>query len=271
MEIKKKYGYNNGNNIWRILITDSDKIILETRETDSKEVFFTCLDFNSGEILFDKMQLEEKYWVGIEAIKNDIIFFHKYATPDMPGHKQLIAYSINEKKVIWQSDEYVFLFYYQDKIYGYREAFEGRNFYTVNPFTGEFIEDLGNDANSINTIREIARQEEDYSNYIFTNKIYEDEEAESLLASRVNASEVSGDAEFIDYKGHLFLNYHKKLPDGKKLRNEFVIINKENGKPVFELTLNKEANHYAPDSFFIYKDKLITVIEKTDFAVFDIR
>ncbi len=270
MKITKRYGFNDGRNVWRILITDTDKIVLETRETESKEVFYNCLDFHTGEIIFKEMQLDEKYWIGIETIKNDVIFFHKFASPDMPGHKQLIAYSINEQKTLWQSDEYVFLFYYKDKIYGYLDIFEGRKFYTVNPETGEFIEDLGTDAQSINALRELAREEEDYSDYRFTYKLYESEEAESIVGKRVPLSEIAGDAEFIDFHGHLFFNYHRKLSDGKKLRNEFAVVDKSTGNTVFELTLNKEANHYAPDSFFIYKNKLITVIEKNDFVVFDI-
>ena len=270
MEIRKRYEFNDGRNVWRILPTDTNKIILETRETESKEVFFNCIDFGTGEIIFKEMQPDEKYWVGIEAIKKDVIFFHKYASPDMPGHRELIAYSINEQKTLWKSDEYTFLFYYKDKIYGYVDVFEGRQFYTVNPQTGEFIEDLGTDAQSINALRELARKEEDYSDYRFTYKSYESPQAEALISQYVSPSEVSGDIEFIDYENHLFFNFHKKLPESKKLRNEFMIVNKENAEPVFQLTLNEEANHYAPDSFFIFKDKLITVIEKTNFVVFDI-
>lgn len=270
MEIKKRYGFNDGKNIWRILITDTDKIVLETRETESKEVFYNCLDFNSGEIIFEGMQLDEKYWIGIETIKNDVIFFHKFASPDMPGHKQLIAYSINERKVIWESDEYVFLFYYKDKIYGYRDVFEGRKFYSVNPQTGEFIEDLGADAQSVNALRELAREEEDYSDYLFTYKAYESPEAESIIYKHVSPDAVSGEPEFIDYGEYLLFNFHEKLPESKKLKNEFKAVEKSSGEEVFSLTLNAEANHYAPDSFFIYKNKLITVIEKNDFAVFDL-
>ncbi len=271
MQITKKYNFDDGRNVWRILVTESDKIVLETRETDSKEVFYNCLDFHTGEIIFKEMQLDEKYWIGIETIKGDIIFFHKFASPDMPGHKQLIAYSINEQKTLWSSDEYVFLFYYKNKIYGYLDIFEGRKFYTVDPQTGELLEDLGTDAQTINALRELAREEEDYSDYRFTYKLYESPEAENIVFQRVQPSEVSGEPEFIDYRGHLFFNYHRKLSDGKKLRNEFKIVDKATNENVFELTLNKEANHFAPDSFFIYKDKLITVIEKTELAVFDLK
>ena len=271
MTIEKKYGFSDGKNVWRILLTDTDKVILESRETETKEVFFNCLDINSGEVIFEGMQLEEKYWIGIETIKNDIIFFHKFATPDMPGHKQLIAYSINEQKTLWESDEYTYLFYYKDKIYCYKELFEGRNFYTVNPATGEFIEDLGTDTHSINALRELAREEEDYSQYLFTRKLYESPEAEAIVSKAVPLDEIAGDAEFIDYDEYLIFNFHRKLPGIKKLKNELKIVHKNSGESIFELTLNREANYFAPDSFFIYKGKLITVIEKKEFAVYDLK
>ena len=110
MKIKKIYSFSDKKQIWRLLLSDSDKLIIETRDTDKKEVYFHCLDLFSGKKIFKNFQPDEKYWVSIEGIHDDVIFFHKYAKPDMPGHRFIQAYDINTKSVLWESDKYIFMF-----------------------------------------------------------------------------------------------------------------------------------------------------------------
>jgi hypothetical protein len=269
MQIKENYRFSDGNNIWRLLLTENDKLIIETRETESKEVFFHCCDVHSGNPIFKNLQLDEKYWIGIEAVKEDIIFFHKYAKPDMPGHKQLFAYSIDEQKILWESEEYTFLFYYKGKIYGYLEAFEGRKFYTVDAKTGELLDDLGSDAESINALREIAKSEEDYSDYHFTHKLYEEPAVKKLIAEFYPQEEVVRDVEFIELEDTILFNYHQRIAD-RKMKNVFKIIDKNSMKEIFQIVLNSKANNYAPDSFFIFKNHLLLITEKKELIVYDL-
>ncbi len=267
MKIKENYKFSDGNNIWRLIITDDERVVIETRETDSKEVFFHCIDVDSGTVYFKDLQLDEKYWIGIETVKEGIIFFHKYAKPDMPGHKQLIAYSIDEKKILWESDKYTFLFYYKGKIYGYSEGFSERRFYTVNARTGKFLEDLGADAESVNALGEIARDSEDYSDYRFTEKLYETPSLKELINEHYEEEKVVKDVELIELDDVILFNYHSRLPNNK-MRNSFKILDKLRNKVIFEEVLNKETNNFAPDSFFIFKNNLLMISEKTVLLVY---
>ena len=98
MKIKKKYSFKDKRQIWRLLITDTDLLIIETRSVESREVYFNCIDIHSGKKKFNNIQMEEKSWIGIEMIYKDIIFFHQYAKPDMPEHRRILAYDINQQK-----------------------------------------------------------------------------------------------------------------------------------------------------------------------------
>ncbi len=146
MKIKKLYKHNNGKQIWRILPTVSNKLVIEERDIESKEVFFSCLDIQSGKNIFKDYQHDEKHWIGIESIYNDIIFFHAYGKPDMPAHKSIIAFDIHTQSVLWQNDNYVFSFVYNDKVYCYQQRFESRVFFALDYITGDVVEELGNDA-----------------------------------------------------------------------------------------------------------------------------
>jgi len=269
MKIEDNYKFTDGRNIWRLLISDGDRLVIETRETESKEVFFHCINLHTGKPLFENFQLDEKFWVGIETVKENKIFFHKYAKPDMPGHKQLIAFDIDEQKIIWQSDEYTFLFYYQGKIYGYSNAFEGRRFYSVDAKTGKFLDDLGTDAEMMNALRETAESDEDYSQYSFTQKLFEEPALAAVLQNYYPADKIVRDVEFVDIADAVFFNYHTRLPN-KKMRNTFKILDKPLGKIIFEKVLNEEANNYAPDSFFLYQNSLLLLSEKKELLVYDL-
>ena len=154
MKIKKLYYYSNKKQIWRLLPTQTGKLVIEERDPDTKEVFFTCLDIKTGKKILNDFQLEEKFWVGIEEIYKDIIYFHKFRKPDMPGHLGIIVFDIKTKSILWETDEYIFLFIHNDELYCYKEKFEGRNFYKLDYHSGKLIADLGEDVSEINSLRE---------------------------------------------------------------------------------------------------------------------
>ena len=93
-----------------MLPTSTGKLIIEERDIENKEVFFNCIDISTGERIFSDFQLDEKFWVGIEAIDEDVIYFHKFMKPDMPGHQGIIAFDINSESILWENSEYSFLF-----------------------------------------------------------------------------------------------------------------------------------------------------------------
>ena len=128
--LKKNYSFSNKREIWRLIPSESGYLVIEERDMNSKQVYFNCLKTADGEILFRNFQLEEKFWVGIEAVYKDIIFFHKFRKPDMPGHRGIYALDISSKKLIWQNDDLIFLLAKDDKVFAYQSTFEGRQYYS---------------------------------------------------------------------------------------------------------------------------------------------
>ena len=64
-------------------------------------------------------------------------YFHAYGKPDMPAHKSIIAFDIHTQSVLWQNDNYVFSFVYNDKVYCYQQRFESRVFFALDYITGD--------------------------------------------------------------------------------------------------------------------------------------
>jgi len=272
MKLEKAFTFSDKKNIWRLLISDSDKLLIETRDIEKREVFFHCLDIKNGKNILSNLQLDEKYWVGIEAIHNDLIFFHKFAKPDMPEHKQIIAYDINSKKIIWQTENYSFLTFYNNDLYVFKQKYEGRDFFIIDYLTGEIIKELGSDSAKMNEIIYKSRELEDFSNYKYPerNIIYENEKYKLIIKNELSGKNSSEDVESLVFKNLFMFNYYLKSSNNL-LDNIFVVYDIELKKKLFNIILNKNLNAFVPDSFFCYKDNLILLKNRNELQSYKIK
>lgn len=270
MKIKKIYRFTNKRSIFRILLSDSNKLIIEERDTEKLEVFFSCLQAENGNIIWKNFQLDEKYWIGIETIYKEIIYFHLFKKPDMPGHKSIIAFDINSKKELWRNDDLVFLLIDNDKVYVYQQLFEGRKFFTLDYKTGNLLEDLGEDTNRINLLREKSFHPDNYKDYSFP-EIYR---KENLLNKKINEwFEIffkdiipEKEIEFILKDNLLLYCYYQRSSKGE-LDNNFIAVDIAKGKVIFKEKLNRKTNAYVPDSFFLKNDLLFMLKERDELLV----
>ena len=52
MKLKKNIKFKDGNQVFRILISPKDKLVVETRDTESREAFYNSIDLTNGKKLF---------------------------------------------------------------------------------------------------------------------------------------------------------------------------------------------------------------------------
>jgi len=268
MKLKKSFSFSDKKQIWRLLIDNNDKLFVETRDIDKKEVFFHCFDLTKGKKIFKNFQMEEKYWIGIEAVKDNVILFHKFIKPDMPEHKQIIAFDIVEQKTIWENLDYSFLTIFENKIYAFNQLFEGRELFVLDFASGEVIEELGSDVNVINEIVNKARDAENFSDYKYPESVneYLDENIKSIITNETENSVITGEIEFLHFEDILLFNYHSKV-EGNWINNNFVVYSLDKNKKLLAETINKNLNAYVPDSFFVYKNLLILLKNKNEIVV----
>lgn len=268
--MKKIYSYKDKNQIWRILISNTEKLVLETRNVNTKEVFYHCFRLETGKKIFSGLQLDEKYWLGIEAVYNDIIFFHRFPKPDLPRHKEIIAFDINTQKVLWSNKETAFLFIYENKVYGFIQGFEERFFYSYELLTGVLTEELGTDFGTINKLKSLAEKQYDWELYIYPEVFHKGEPAaniEKLIIGQTNDLDIVGEVEYNIYQNILFYNYHTRFADDTYV-NKFLAVDINTGKKLLSEVLNKEAKSLFTDSFFVFKDFLFLLKEKNEIEVY---
>lgn len=273
MKLKKKYRFDNKRQIWRILPTNDGKLIIEERENEKKQAYFHCLSLYTGKKILNNFQLEENFWVGIETVKDDTIFFHKFAKPDMPKHKGIFAFDINSKKIFWENPDLVYQFILHDKIYSYAEKFGGKKFYALNPLNGEIINELDQNYEMINDLREESFKEEDNKGYLFPEvfevELVDDDQVADLIKSLRNDFVISGKVEYIIKNQLLMMSFHE-VNSQRNFTNHFKAVDLSKGKYILEEVINKETNLYFTDSFFVKDDLLFLLFGKSRLVVYKI-
>jgi hypothetical protein len=273
MKIKNNYRFDNKRQIWRIIPTNTDKLVIEEREPEKKQVYFHCLALDSGKKILNNFQLDDKFWVGIEAVQDDIIFFHKFAKPDMPKHRGIFAFDIMKKQFIWQNPELIFLFLLDSKLYAYKEKFEGRNYYSINSVSGEIIEEIGEDSALINNLRKQSHIEENDGGYLFPEIFEVDSAADILVKNVINSLKnhlvISGKIEFILKKELMMISFHEANSKGS-FNNLFKAVDLSTGKYILEEVINEETSLFLTDSFFVKDNLLFLLFGKTRLEVYKI-
>jgi hypothetical protein len=273
MKLKKKYRFDNKRQIWRIIPTNTGKLIIEERQSEEKQAYFHCLSLESGKKILSNFQLDDKFWVGVEAVQNDIIFFHKFAKPDMPKHRGIFAYDLTKKQFLWQNPELIFLFLFDNKLYAYKDKFEGKYFYSIHADSGELIEEIGEDFQRINNLRSQSNLEASSEGYLFPERFDADSgvdiHANEFIKSLRNNFVISGTIEYILKNKLLMTSFHEVNSKGS-FNNLFKAVDLSTGKYILEEVINKETGLFLTDSFFIKNDLLFLLFGKTRLEVYKI-
>lgn len=262
--IQKLFSFNQGRNIWRIILTDLDQIVIEERDIQNKEVFFSCVDRITGEFYWkDKFFLNEKFWIGIEGTRSKYLILHQFEKPDMPIHKKIINVDLMTGEILWVNNDLTFYDMDEEFIYGYETKFEDKEFYQLSIENGAILYNLGNEEQSRKILNSIP--EKDYSRYTFT-ELFND-------TSHINLKEIAtriiGNnsyfflSEFIDGENFLILNHYDKISP-QSLINRLIVYDKNSCKPVLIETLNESTPAPVPDSFFMYDDDLYFIKNKNE-------
>jgi outer membrane protein assembly factor BamB len=267
-KIKPAWQYETDGQLWRMLFSDSGRIVGEDRDEGKKEVTFFCLDEASGKVLWNHVGLSEHWWIGIETLYDGIVFLHEYVKPDLPQHKRIIALDIESGTIIWRNDELLPLFVAHDKFYAAKETFEKRVYYELNARTGEIEREFSQgDENPDPSWREegISSQDVEFPEVI-DNEVEEENRLWETIRSHCDVKKVVGNIEYIQREGVLFFNYHERVSnlsaDPPLLKNIFKVVDIERNRVVYSEPLNERVLAPAPDSFFLKGRQLFYVKNK---------
>ena len=158
--------------LWRMLFSKRGRLLGEARNPETKRATFFCLNERDGEPFWKDKSFAEPWWIGIEDITDDFIFFHTFIKPDMPQHAGVIACSVSDGGELWKESRYTFIHAENDKVYVSKEGFEDIRYYALENESGKILEDLGNDAGIINHFRSEELDAARYADYRYPSPFH---------------------------------------------------------------------------------------------------
>ena len=256
-QLNPAWSYTTSGVLWRLLFSETDFIIGEDRDTEKKTVSFFCLNAANGDLLWKNDSYGEAWWIGIEGVVHDKVFLHGFKKPDMPEHAKIIAVDLGTGRELWRNNDYAFLCATQESVLGFRDMFERRLYYELDPLSGEFLRELQEPPADLYEKKNASNGR---NNFLFPEALNINTAEYPLLAPMMSKhcelSAVKGAVEYVRCGGKVVFNYHSvfKRDEQKNiddLQNNLCVVDESTGNRIYADIVNSSTPSPVPDSFFV--------------------
>ena len=252
--------------LWRLVPSSNGYFVGEDRNVDAKTTSFFCLDQESGVVRWKDVQFDERWWIGIEEVHEDILFLHEYATPDLPEHKKIYAISLITGTMMWMNDTVKFLFAHEERVYASKDSYDRRNFFEVDIHNGTVVRDL--DAEYVQVLREIAVakkvEQVEFPVPFGVQNISNSQIKKGIDKATSHARDVR-EIEYLHKNQTLAVGYYDNVstkPTEQLLEQRLVIVEEEKSRVLLNEVLATHATMTVPDSFFGKGDYLYYIKDR---------
>lgn len=264
--ITPAWRYRPSGVVWRVVPTASGKLIGESRDLQKKLASFFCLNLRTGEVLWEEARFGEPWWIGIEAVHADTVLLHRFAHPDLPVHRGVIAVDVLTGAELWRNDEVTFHALGEQALAVRREHALHTETLRLDYRTGVVLE-TDRPFVAVAPMEDIA----------FPSPLEESErdEWEAVLLRRVcDADALIWPVDVLEHDRVIIYNYYLKRPDFSlehpHMRSILSILEKVGGAVLFTESLCDDAHALVPDAFLVTGDMLLYIHERTTLTALDV-
>jgi hypothetical protein len=233
-------------------------------------LFFFTIEYKTGKIFLKDFSFEnDNFWVSIEGATENMFLLGRFEKPEIPFQKNIIAIDLTTGQKLWENKKYSYLLNTENLLYGIYRKFESNEIAELDINTGE-VKNILTESEHLN-ILDLRNNSEDiiYENSNYPVIYYKDNADKNIKEVIESFCENSQNIEYIQNGSLLIFNYYIKFETGKEeagkifYRNKFVIFDLTKSELLFEDILNKKTSYCVPDNFFIKKEFLFYLKEKT--------
>jgi hypothetical protein len=254
--------------IWRMVLADYGTLVGECRDPENKVASFFCVDLSTGKALWRDLCLDERWWVGIEAVQNNVVLLHGFAKPDMPEHKGIRALDARSGVQLWRNDDVAYWFGHENRVIAYRDFFERRVGYELDLQSGVLLKTHDRSLEELHQLRRQAAEEQSIPE-VTLPEVFVEEECDpalvALIQKETKGRELSGKVEYVRQNDILLFNFHVRSRHSTldpKLENNLVVYRLPNGKRIFSDVIGRNLTGYVPDSFFVRRPFALFIKEQ---------
>ncbi|MFN6945901.1 MAG: DUF4905 domain-containing protein [Cytophagaceae bacterium] len=245
--------------IWRLLPSPSEtNLFVETRNADERETSFYAIDVLTGKTLWKGVDgLENKWWIGMESVQEEVLVLHGFGDKENPGHKGIFAVSAQTGKLRWRKDDLVYSGMSGNAIEATKTGSEERFF--LDSISGNVLENVSYD-----------QKVNDRGRMTFPSHYPEGSEYYNIVSGYIKKY-IKDDCvfaiDYLEFAGLVIISYHKK--QGEKLSLNLLVLTETNEIFAREI-LAENLTGISADTFFIYENALIYIAEKTKLNILNI-
>ncbi|WP_426667704.1 DUF4905 domain-containing protein [Mucilaginibacter sp. McL0603] len=238
--------------VWRLEIDALSQIIFaEVRDQADKKVYFAAISLDTGELLFDNLQTEERWLTGIETAYNGVLLLHNYQSEAAPVHKGLTAIDGGTGKVLWNNFTHAFDHLSVNGPIIYDTRIQPRKLFLVNIITGEIIRPY-NSSMDTEMDNEITLPEEISIG--------------SLKHISLSTEPFGNTIHYLEHNNFRIVSLHT-FTEGTLQQRLYIISNAE---IVYEDLLNSDIQKLQPEAFLLHKDQLIYLKDRSQLKVLNL-
>lgn len=249
--------------LWRVMFSADGCIILEDRDTVNKTAVFSCVDALSGKVVWSERSMGEPWWIGLSAVTAQRVYLHGFRKPDMPEPWTITAADRSTGSVLWKNEQCAFHSASDSALFGYRDLFERRVYYRVDPATGTILEEF--DALPADAPDAAGNERTDFT---FPEAVLPSDP--QILAVHPDARDAASAEQIICGRYDLLSMYHPVAGDVPTLKNRLTIVDTQTKKKVYSIVMNGETPYPVPDSFFVDKERVYYVHERRTLVAVDL-
>jgi len=225
------------------------------RDGVARKTSFSALYLGTGKMGFRDVMFEEPWWVGIDAVQDDMALFSVFTESSNPDRKSLIAYHILQQKVIWWKNDFSLTTMGNNCLLGIASALGHREI-CLDLLRGtetEFVPpSIGTSA-----VRRPLQYLEGHS-YFAT--------VQTFLQDHFNLKAVLA-LEYLEARSLIFISFYTQSESG--LMNELLVISSD-GELLFREKLGEQLKGIGQDTFFIYEGSVIFVKNRGELFSYNI-
>jgi hypothetical protein len=226
-------------------------LFLEIRKEEPRLVTFSALDLADERLLWHDISFDEKWWVTLSDVAENILLFTVFTDTNNPDRKSVLAYDYERSTIQWW-----------------------RNNFSLSAVTANTVTGTDTLVSRVVTIDLLSGQDVKEQpvlpmvrNFSVLKPLhyYQDaphfETVQSFLRSKCGISAVSL-IEYLEYGSRIVMSFYVEEPD---LANFLIVLN-DDGEILFKEKIGEHLQGLGVDTFFIFSGYLIFVKNKSGLA-----
>jgi hypothetical protein len=249
--------------IWRIHPTSQGVLMGEERRIDQKKALFFCLDCQNGRELWQQPSPGDAWWIGIETVCRDTVFFHGFATPNLPLHRGVIALDVLTGNKLWEDKELEFVGSADDFVVGSQETSAGRSLVVLDRRSGT----RRNDQEASDLLAQRLNREEAEGEIKFPVPLNQlDDQVVAAIRGSSGTDALAGPVEIVEDKGLIVFDHNEVstagAPRSPLFSSMIAVVERATGALLYRDTVCSVAAAVIPELFFVQHDVLYYIKER---------